>query len=255
MSLLSAIIWTPIAAGFFILLNAVFGLKTAYFKYFAILVSLFTSGLSCYALSIFDTSIWQMQFIEQARWLPDLGIEYALGIDGFSLLLVLLTVFMNLLVLIACGSNVAEEKIAAYCAAFLIMQGLMCGVFLATDAVLFYIFFEAMMIPMFLIIGLWGGSNRIYATMMFILYTFLGSLLLLVSILYMHHVLIKSGYNGTDAFSIMSFQELKLSLSEQKWLFWALFIAFAIYKITTWRMTCIFNKPTSKLISQLSKLF
>ena len=233
MPLLSSIIWTPIVAGILLLLFAKFKNFANQAKSVAILISVCCLMLISYVVYSFELGIWQMQFVEHVSWLPALGVEYALGVDGFSILLVALTVFMTLLVLIISGAHMAKEKLAAYCATFLIMQGLMSGVFLALDAVLFYVFFEAMMIPMFLIIGLWGGQNRIYATIKFMLYTLFGSLFLLVAILYLHHVATGLGYSGTSGFAIATFQELPLSLEVQKWLFWAMLIAFAI-KIPMW---------------------
>lgn len=233
MPLLSSIIWTPIIAGTILLMVASFKRTAIFAKYLAILTSISCLALSTYAIYNFELGVWQMQFVEHVSWLPALGIEYSLGVDGFSILLVLLTVFMTLLVLIISGSQVSKDKLAAYCATFLIMQGLMTGVFLALDAVLFYVFFEAMMIPMFLIIGLWGGPNRIYATIKFMLYTLFGSLFLLVAILYLHHVATGLGYSGTSSFAIETFQAIPLSIEAQKWLFWAMLIAFAI-KIPMW---------------------
>lgn len=209
--MLSLIIWLPVVAGIFML-------ATNVSKYFAVgvsIISLLIIGAIAYQ---FDSALWQMQLAEHITWLPSLGIEYALGIDGFALPLVALTVFMTLIVVLTADS-------APYCGLFLIMQGLMSGVFLALDAILFYIFFEAMMIPMFLLIGLWGGERRVYATFKFILYTFFGSLFLLIAILYLRHI--------TGSFVIADFQSAALDLTVQQWLFWGLLLAFAI-KIPMW---------------------
>lgn len=226
--ILSIILWLPIIAGTGMLLLAKF-----LNKYFAIGVSIITLGLISCLIFDFKSGLADMQFAEHVTWLPGLGVEYALGVDGFAILFIALTIFMTLLVLIAGLTHVAHNIYIKYSATFLIMQGLMCGVFMATDAVLFYIFFEAMMIPMFLIIGLWGGDNRIYATMKFILYTFLGSLFLLVAILYLGHIASLSGYTGVDCFAIKTFQNLMLTLPQQQWLFWGMLLAFAI-KIPMW---------------------
>lgn len=218
--ILSTIIWLPVVAGVLLLL-------VPRLRYLGLTVSIISVSLCAYLCAIFALDTWQMQFTEHLAWLPNLGIEYALGVDGFSLPLVVLTAFMTMLVIISSSAQ------TTYCATFLIMQGLMSGVFLATDAILFYVFFEAMMIPMFLIIGLWGGQNRIYATIKFILYTLFGSLFLLVALLYLNYVAQQQGYTGFSAFSIASFQALPLSLVEQQWLFWAMLLAFAI-KIPMW---------------------
>lgn len=231
--LLSIVLWLPIIAGAVMLTTASCRYWLGAFKYTAIAVSVLSLLLIVSAIFSFDLNSAQMQFAEHLAWLPALGIEYALGVDGFSMLLTALTCFMTLLVLIAALTHVNYEEHIKYAATFLIMQGLMCGVFMATDAVLFYIFFEAMMIPMFLIIGLWGGKNRVYATMKFILYTFFGSLFLLVAILYLHHVATDAGFTGVDRFAITTFQNLPLTLVQQQWLFWAFLLAFAI-KIPMW---------------------
>ena len=185
--LLSSIIWLPIAAGVIMLLADKYVVTSNVLRIFGLLTSLISMLLIICIINNFDLTTWQMQFTEHSAWLPNLGIEYALGVDGFALPLVMLTAFMNFLVLINAKSQIAEQQLIKYSALFLIMQGLMCGVFLALDAVLFYVFFEAMMIPMFLLIGLWGGQNRVYATLKFILYTFFGSLFLLTAIIYLNH--------------------------------------------------------------------
>ena len=160
--ILSLIIWLPIVCGAILLLMA--RSKSLIVRYAPLLVSCLSLGLIAYALQGFALNTALMQFAEHKAWMPTLGIEYGLGVDGFAILLVALTIFMTLLVLIAALSHVEKSEYIKYCATFLVMQGLMCGVFLATDAVLFYVFFEAMMIPMFLIIEIWGAENRIYAT-------------------------------------------------------------------------------------------
>lgn len=215
--LLSTIIWLPIIAGAVMLLWPM--------RYLPIIVSIISLGLCISLGAHFDASTWQMQHMEHIAWVSSLKLNYTLGVDGISLLLVLLTVFMTFLVNIVAFTQVDKKQFNAYCAAFIIMQGLMCGVFFALDAVLFYVFFEAMMIPMFLIIGLWGGPERVYATFKFILYTFFGSLFLLVSILYLGHL--------ADSFSILDFHKLSVGLQAQRWLFWAMLFAFAV-KVPMW---------------------
>jgi len=165
-----------------------------------------------------------MQFTEHAAWLPMFGINYDLGIDGLSLLLIVLTIFINFITICATWYSI-KRHVGQYLAAFLIMQGLLVGVFSSLDAILFYIFWEATLIPMYLIIGIWGSSNRVYASLKFFLYTFLGSLMMLVAFLYL-------GYKASD-FSLASFYRVHLSMPEQMWIFLAFFLGFAI-KIPMW---------------------
>lgn len=215
--ILSMIVWLPILAG------AVMYVWPQ--RYLPLAVTVFSAVLIAFVWHNFDTSLWNMQMVESYPWVQSLNLQYALGVDGISLLLVVLTIFMNIAVFIAAFTHVPVPQYNNYCATFLLMQGLMCGVFFALDAILFYVFFEAMMIPMFLIIGLWGGSHRVYATFKFILYTFFGSLLLLVAILYLHSI--------SKQFAITSFYNLPIDPDNQKVLFWALLIAFAV-KIPMW---------------------
>ena len=168
----------------------------------ALLAAIATFLISIPAYTGFDTSTASMQFVEKLSWIPSLNAFYGLGLDGISLPLVLLTTFMTIPVIIA-GWTVIEQRPAQYYAAFLIMEGLMIGVFCATDALLFYFFWEAMLIPMFLIIGIWGGPRRVYATIKFFLYTFLGSVLMLAALIYMY-------VKGHD-YSIAALQALPLS--------------------------------------------
>ena len=132
----------------------------------------------------FDTGTAEMQFVEHAAWLPSFGINYGLGVDGIAVPLIILTTFINIVVVISAW-EVIKDKPAMYLGSFLVMTGFMVGVFSATDAILFYIFFEATLIPMFLIIGIWGGPRRVYATIKFFLYTFLGSVFMLVALIYL----------------------------------------------------------------------
>ena len=177
--LLSILIWLPIAAGLGVVLlgdrNIVAG------RWLALLASLATLALSVPLWRSFDTASAALQFAEKLPWIPRFDAWYALGVDGISLPLIVLTAFMTVPVVIA-GWRVIETRPAQYYAAFLIMEGLMIGVFSATDALLFYFFWEAMLIPMFLIIGIWGGPRRVYATIKFFLYTFLGSVFMLAAL-------------------------------------------------------------------------
>jgi NADH-quinone oxidoreductase subunit M len=172
----------------------------------------------------FDTTTSAMQFAERAEWIPRFDISYHLGVDGLSVLFILLNSFITVLVVWA-GWVVIEQRVAQYMAAFLIMSGLVNGAFAALDGILFYVFFEAMLIPMYLIIGIWGGPNRVYAALKFFLYTLLGSFLMLVALIYL--------YNASQSFEILDWQKLPLSLSVQVMLFVAFFMAFSV-KVPMW---------------------
>lgn len=242
---LSLLIWSPILLGALLLIVRD---NSHHWRYLVISVEVILLALLLHMTLGFNGSTWEMQYAEYLPWLPSIGSAYGLGVDGFSLPLVLLTVFMTLLVIIVAPTQVVDKNIKTYNSIFLIMQGLMCGVFFATDALLFYVFFEAMMIPMFLLIGLWGGENRIYATLKFILYTFLGSLFLLVALIYLRYTASKAGVTGTDQFAINTFQHLTLSLTEQKYLFWALLLGFAVkvpmWPVHTWLPDAHVEAPT-----------
>src|SRR6202048_15787 len=235
--LLSILIWLPIAAGLAVVLlgdrNIVAG------RWLALLASLATLALSMLLWSSFDTGTAALQLVEKRPWIPRFDAWYALGVDGISLPLIVLTAFMTVPVVIA-GWTVIEARPAQYYAAFLIMEGLMIGVFSASDALLFYFFWEAMLIPMFLIIGIWGGPRRVYATIKFFLYTFLGSVFMLVALIYMY---VKAG-----DYSIASFQALPLTIVEQRWIFVAFFLAFAVkvpmWPVHTWLPDAHVEAPT-----------
>lgn len=172
----------------------------------------------------FDVMETAFQFQERFSWIPAFNIHYHLGVDGFSVPLVLLTSFTTVIAVVA-SWEVITKSIAQYMAAFLIMSGLMIGVFTALDSILYYVFWEAMLIPMFLIIGIWGGENRVYATIKFFLYTLLGSLLMLVAFIYLFH--------STGSFNIVDYYNVPLTLKEQIFIFIAFFMAFAV-KIPMW---------------------
>jgi NADH-quinone oxidoreductase subunit M len=178
--------------------------------------------------------------VHRARsWIPALNSQYYLGVDGISLPLILLTAFMTVPVIIA-GWSVVDKRPAQYYAAFLIMEGLMIGVFSALDSLLFYFFWEAMLIPMFVIIGVWGGPRRVYATLKFFLYTFLGSVLMLVALIYLY---LKAG-----DYSIAAMQQLPLTLAQQRWIFLAFLLAFAVkvpmWPVHTWLPDAHVEAPT-----------
>ena len=235
--LLSILIWLPIAAGLLILLLGERQIVAG--RWLALLASLGTLALSVPLWTHFNTGTADLQFSELLAWIPRFKAYYALGVDGISLPLIVLTAFMTVPVVIA-GWSVIETRPAQYYAAFLIMEGLMIGVFSATDALLFYFFWEAMLIPMFLIIGIWGGPRRVYATIKFFLYTFLGSVFMLAALIYMY---VKAG-----DYSIASFQALPLTLLEQRWIFVAFLLAFAVkvpmWPVHTWLPDAHVEAPT-----------
>jgi NADH-quinone oxidoreductase subunit M len=220
--LLSWLVWLPIAGGVAVL--ALGEARAAAGRWLALAVSVAAFVLSLPLWADFDRSTAAMQFVERAAWIPSLNAWYHLGVDGIAVPLIVLTTFITPLVVIA-GWTVIEKKPTQYFAAFLMMEGLMIGVFAALDALLFYVFWEAMLIPMFIIIGIWGGARRVYATLKFFLYTFLGSVFMLVALIYMY---LKSG-----SYEIAAFQGLPLTLREQLLIFLAFFAAFAV-KIPMW---------------------
>jgi NADH-quinone oxidoreductase subunit M len=235
--LLSILIWLPILGGVVVLLLGERRIGAG--RWLALLASFATLVLSVPLWAGFDTGTAALQFTERLEWIPRFHADYALGVDGISLPLIVLTAFMTVPVVIA-GWSVIEARPAQYYAAFLIMEGLMIGVFSASDALLFYFFWEAMLIPMFLIIGIWGGPRRVYATLKFFLYTFLGSVFMLAALIYMY---VKAG-----SYSIAAFQALPLSLIEQRWIFVAFLLAFAVkvpmWPVHTWLPDAHVEAPT-----------
>lgn len=234
---LSFVIWLPIIGALLVL--AAGNQRSEVVKKLALGFSFGTFLLSLPLYFRFDKSTADFQFTEHIEWVPAFNINYSIGIDGISLPLILLTTFLTVLVVIA-GWKVISYRIAHYMAAFLMLEGLMIGVFSALDAVLFYIFWEGMLIPMFLIIGIWGGLNRIYATIKFFLYTLLGSLLMLVAFLYLYNV---SG----SSFDIRHWHQLEV-LYFQTPLFIAFFTAFAVkvpmVPVHTWLPDAHVEAPT-----------
>lgn len=220
---LSLSIWVPILAGVLVLFTG--GDKHAgAARWLALLGSIAGFAVTVPLYLGFDTQYGGFQFVERLQWIPAFNIQYHLGVDGIAVPLILLTSFTTFIVVIA-GWEVIEKRVAQYMAAFLIMSGIMIGVFSALDAILYYIFWEAMLIPMFLVIGVWGGPNRVYATIKFFLYTLLGSLLMLVAFIYLYH---QSG-----SFDIAEYYRMPLALDVQVWIFIAFFMAFAV-KIPMW---------------------
>jgi NADH-quinone oxidoreductase subunit M len=223
-NLLSLAIWLPILGGIAVLATGD-DRRAALARWLSLAVALATFAATIPLYLRFDATTAAMQFVELREWIPAFKVHYHLGVDGISLLLVLLTSFTTVLVVIA-GWQVIQEKVAQYLAAFLIMEGLMIGVFTALDAILFYVFWEAMLIPMFLIIGMWGGPNRVYATIKFFLYTLLGSVLMLVAFIFLY-------FKAGKSFDILTWYKLPLTLTEQVFIFFAFFSAFAV-KIPMW---------------------
>src|SRR5580658_8926920 len=237
MHLLSILIWLPICAGLLVLLLGDRHIGAA--RWLALVATLVTLALAVPLWTHFDSASALPQFTEHLAWIPRFDAWYGLGVDGIALPLIVLTAFMTIPVIIA-GWTVIEQRPAQYFAAFLIMEGLMIGVFSATDALLFYFFWEAMLIPMFLIIGIWGGPRRVYATIKFFLYTFLGSVFMLAALIYMY---VKAG-----DYSIASLQALPLTLTEQRWIFLAFMLAFAVkvpmFPVHTWLPDAHVEAPT-----------
>ena len=220
--ILDLMIWSPVIVGLILLLIGKNATSLSY--WLSLTTSLLVFGMSMYALSMFKTDEVGIQFELIAPWIERFNINYHLGIDGISFPLILLTTFITpIVILTARTSN--KINLHQYLASFLILEGLMIGVFSSLDAFLFYVFWEAMLIPMFIIIGIWGGENRVYATIKFFLYTFLGSVFMLIAIIYL--------YISTGSYSIFDFYNLDLSRMEQILIFLAFLFAFAV-KIPMW---------------------
>jgi NADH-quinone oxidoreductase subunit M len=220
--ILSALVWLPILGG--VLVMALGELRQRLARLLSLAVAVATLAVSAVMYCAFDSSTAQMQFTELAPWIATFDINYHLGVDGFSVPLILLTAFFGPIVVLA-GWEIIRKNVHQYMAAFLVMEGLMIGMFSALDGLLFYVFFEAMLIPMFLVIGMWGGPNRVYATIKFFLYTFLGSVFMLVGLIYL--------YNLSGTWSITEWHDFPLSMTAQKWLFLGFLAAFAV-KIPMW---------------------
>ncbi len=235
MPILSLIIWLTILGG---LLTLFVGDQRC--RMTALVISIIAFVLSLGLYMGFDNSTAAMQFVENVAWLPSFGINYSLGVDGISAPLIILTTFINVIVVISAW-EVIKDRPAMYLASFLIMTGFMVGVFAATDAILFYIFFEATLIPMFLIIGIWGGPRRVYATIKFFLYTFLGSVFMLIALIYMG--------SQADSFAIQALHDMALSSKAQTLIFFAFFAAFAVkipmWPVHTWLPDAHVEAPTA----------
>ncbi|MFC7287682.1 NADH-quinone oxidoreductase subunit M [Herminiimonas glaciei] len=237
--LLSLAIWLPIAFGVFILAvgrdtnpNAV--------RVLSLFGSIVSFLVTLPIVAKFDNAAHGMQFVEKLKWIDIFNINYSLGVDGLSMWFVILTAFITIFVVIAAW-EVIEKRVAQYMGAFLILSGLMIGVFCALDGLLFYVFFESTLIPMFIIIGVWGGANRVYASIKFFLYTFFGSLLMLVALLYLYF---KSGHS----FDILAWHTLPLPMDAQILIFLAFLMAFAVkvpmWPVHTWLPDAHVEAPT-----------
>ncbi len=235
--LLSIVVWLPIIGGLVVLAASEWECLNP--RPIALTFAVLTFLTSLLLYTGFDVTTAAMQFQERASWVDTFNIWYHLGVDGISMPLIILTTFTTVLVVLS-GWEVIKKKPAQYLAAFLIMEGLMNGVFAALDAMLFYVFWESMLIPMFLIIGVWGGPRRVYATIKFFLYTFLGSVFMLVALIYM--------YTQSGSFEILDFHVLKLGLTEQILIFIAFLMAFAVkvpmWPVHTWLPDAHVEAPT-----------
>lgn len=235
--ILSALIWLPILSAVVVLLLKG---KPWLIKQFSLWSSIAVFLLSLGLYTGFDATTAQMQFVEQASWIDAFNIQYFLGVDGISMPLILLTTFTTVLAVWSAFDCIKDRQ-EQYMAAFLAMNGIMVGVFAALDAILFYVFWEALLIPMFLVIGQWGGPRRVYATIKFFLYTFFGSVFMLIAFLYM--------FSQSGSFSLLDFQTMPLSFSAQFWIFLAFLIAFAVkipmFPVHTWLPDAHVEAPTA----------
>ncbi len=233
--LLSVLVWLPILGG---ILTLFAGDKFAS-RPVALIISVLTFAISLLLWTGFNTKGYQLQFVELIPWIETFKINYHLGVDGISMPLILLNTFTTVLIVLA-GWEVIKHKPSQYMAAFLIMEGIINGVFAAQDAILFYVFFEAMLIPMFIAIGIWGGDNRIYATIKFFLYTFFGSVFMLVSLIYM--------YTQAGSFAIADLHTVKLGMMPQILIFLSFLIAFGVkvpmWPVHTWLPDAHVQAPT-----------
>jgi NADH-quinone oxidoreductase subunit M len=237
MPLLSILIWLPILGGVAVL--AIGDRRAALARSVTLGVSILALLASVPLWTRFDPTTAAMQFTERAPWIPAFDAWYHLGVDGISMPLILLTTFITVLVVIA-GWDAIKNRPAQYFASFLILEGIMIGVFAALDALLFYVFWEAMLIPMFIIIGIWGGVRRVYATLKFFLYTFLGSVFMLVALIYLRF--------EAGSYAILDLHRLPLGITEQTLIFLAFLAAFAVkvpmWPVHTWLPDAHVEAPT-----------
>lgn len=222
--ILSVLVWLPLLGAALCIITSGRQNADRLARGIAMVVALVNLLLCVPLFFAFDANSYVMQFVENYLWISAYQVHYALGVDGISLLMVVLTNFTGLLVVIA-GCNSIKLRLSQYMAAFLAMQGMITGVFAAMDAILFFVFWEGMLIPMYLSIGIWGGSNRSYASIKFFLFTFFGSILMLVALIYLHYT--------TGSFMIADFYGLSLDIATQRWVFLAFLLAFAV-KVPMW---------------------
>ncbi|MDE2316394.1 MAG: NADH-quinone oxidoreductase subunit M [Xanthomonadaceae bacterium] len=235
--LLSLLIWLPIAGAVPVLLAG--SARPNLARWLALLFMVLTFVASLFLLPQYDAAKGGMQLVESHLWIASLNVHYGLAVDGISVALILLTTVVGILVVVGAW-EVIQDKPHQYMAAMLALEGVMIGVFCATDALLFYVFFEAMLIPMFILIGVWGGPRRVYATLKFFIYTFLGSVFMLIALLYLYH---KAG-----TFDLHALAALPLTFNEQMWIFFAFLLAFAIkvpmVPVHTWLPDAHVEAPT-----------
>ncbi len=238
--LLSMLIWIPILGGVVLLVvGDVKSSRSGTIRIIALATSLLTFVISIALYKWFDNDTGAMQFVERVAWIESFKVYYYLGVDGISAPLILLTTFITPLVILTSWDTI-KMRPGQYFAAFLILEGLMIGVFSALDGLLFYVFWESMLVPMFLIIGIWGGERRVYATLKFFLYTFLGSVLMLVALIYL--------YGQTGSFDLLGFMNVPLDMTAQKLIFVAFLLAFAVkvpmWPVHTWLPDAHVEAPT-----------
>jgi len=235
--LLSLLIWLPIVGAVPVLLAGSSRPNAA--RWISLLMAILTFAVSLFLIPQYQPDVAGMQLVESHLWIESLNVHYSLGVDGISVALILLTTFVGILVIVGAW-EVIQDKPHQYMAAMLVLEGLMIGVFCATDALLFYAFFEAMLIPMFILIGIWGGPRRVYATLKFFIYTFFGSIFMLIGLIYLY---LKAG-----TWDLHTLAALPLSLTEQSWLFFAFLIAFAVkvpmVPVHTWLPDAHVEAPT-----------
>ncbi|WP_269506189.1 NADH-quinone oxidoreductase subunit M [Burkholderia sp. IMCC1007] len=236
--ILSTAIWLPIVFGLLVLVVGN-DRKPATARWVALIGSLLGLAVTIPLITGFDSSTAALQFVEHSVWIERFDISYHLGVDGLSMWFVVLTALITVIVVIAAW-EVITENVAQYLAAFLILSGIMVGVFSSADGLLFYVFFEATLIPMYIIIGVWGGPNRVYAAFKFFLYTLAGSLLMLVALIYL--------YTQTHSFDLATWQDAKIAMTPQILLFIAFFLAFAVkvpmWPVHTWLPDAHVEAPT-----------
>lgn len=235
---LSLSIFVPIVSGLVVLFLGS-DARADYTRKLSLIGAIISFLVTLPIIAGFDSTTASMQFVEQASWIDTFNASYHLGVDGISIWFVILTALITILVVMA-GWEVITTRVSQYMAAFLILSGLMVGVFVALDGLLFYVFFEATLIPMYIIIGVWGGPNRVYAAFKFFLYTLLGSLLTLIAFIYL--------YTQTGTFDIATWQDHPLGMTPQLFIFFALFAAFAVkvpmWPVHTWLPDAHVEAPT-----------